>query len=100
MSKEELRKAIQEATEIVNRDHTVKSVKLFGSHARGEAGPNSDVDLIIEFDPNEKIGMFTMSDIELIFQQHLKQEIDITTPAGLDDFIRDRVLAEAETVYE
>ena len=100
MSKKELKKAIQEAVEAVNENYAIKSVKLFGSRVRETAKTNSDVDLIIEFDPSETVGLFAMSDIEDVFQQHLKCEADITTPDGLDEFIRDQVLAEAEVVYE
>ena len=41
-----------------------------------------------------------MVEIENTFQRFLKLKTDITTPAGLDEFIRERVLRKAETVYE
>jgi len=100
MSKKELKKVIREAVEVVSENYAIKCIKLFGSQARGTSKADSDVDLIIEFDANETVGLFAMFDIENIFQQYLKCEIDITTLDGLDEFIRDKVLDEAEIVYE
>ena len=100
MSKEELKKAIQQATDVVGKEYAIKSVRLFGSQARGTATADSDIDLIIEFEPDATVGLFALYEIQNIYEQHLKREADITTPAGLDDFVRDQVLAEAEVVYE
>lgn len=100
MSKEELRKAVEEAVAATNYDYAIRSVKLFGSELRGEAGPNSDVDLIVEFDDKATVGLFALSEIEDVFRQFLNREADITTPDGLDELIRDRILAEAVTIYE
>lgn len=100
MSKEELINKIRDASEKVNQNFSIKSVKLFGSRATDTARVDSDVDLIIEFNSDVGVGLFAMVEIENIFQQFLKLKTDITTPAGLDEFIRDRVLRKAETVYE
>lgn len=100
MSRKELTKAIQDAVAAADHGYAIKSVRLFGSQVRGEAKPDSDVDLIVEFDSSATIGLFAMSDIEDVFQRYLKLKADITTPDGLDDLMRDQVLAEAETIYE
>ena len=100
MSIQELKKAVIEAALVVNKQYKIERVQLFGSQARGTATAASDVDLIIEFAPNETVGLFALSDIENIFQQHLQCKTDVTTPDGLDALIRDQVLAEAQTVYE
>jgi predicted nucleotidyltransferase len=100
MIKEELINKIRDASEEVNQNFAIKSVKLFGSRASDTARADSDVDLIIEFSSGTGVGLFAMVEIENIFQRFLKLKTDITTPAGLDELIRDRVLKKAETVYE
>lgn len=100
MSKEELIGKIYAASVEVDKTFGIKTVKLFGSRATGTARPDSDVDLIIEFNPNAGVGLFAMGEIEKTFQSFLRLKTDITTPAGLDELIRNRVLSKAETVYE
>lgn len=73
--------------------HGVESVRLFGSQARGEARPDSDVDLLIRFRPGRGFAdlMAFCDEAEAALGRH----VDVVTEDGLSPFIRDRVLAEA-----
>lgn len=73
--------------------HGAHNVRIFGSVARGEAGPDSDVDFLVELDPEcsllDHIGL--LQDL----QDLLGREVDVAMPDGLHWYIRDRVLKEA-----
>ncbi len=71
----------------------VRSLSLFGSVARDEAGPASDVDILVEFTP--PVGFFHFVGVEEQLEEWLKCRVDLVTPGGLKHQLRDRILAEA-----
>jgi predicted nucleotidyltransferase len=73
--------------------HGVRDVRLFGSHARGQAAPQSDIDLLVRLDPGRGFRDFMDFCDEL--EEALGRRVDVVTEDGLSPFIRDRVLAEA-----
>jgi hypothetical protein len=70
----------------------VKSLALFGSVACGEARPDSDVDLLVEFD--RPIGLFGLVALQQRLEELLGCPVDIGTPDSLKASIRSRVLEE------
>jgi predicted nucleotidyltransferase len=82
----------REILEIAAR-HGAFNVRLFGSVARGEADEASDVDILVELEPNRSLldlGGF-LADLEDLLQC----KVDVVTERGLKNRIRDRVLQEA-----
>lgn len=77
----------------ISAKHGATNVRIFGSVARGDAGPDSDLDLLVDVGPNPSPffpgGLLT--DLEAL----LGKKVDIVTPGGLHWYIRDRVLQEA-----
>jgi len=73
--------------------HGATSVRVFGSVARREAGPDSDVDLLVEMEPGRSL--LDMGGLVMELRSLLGCKVDIVTLAGLRDRIRDRVLREA-----
>jgi uncharacterized protein len=74
----------------------VRSLELFGSTARGEARPESDVDLLVEFDrPSGYFALFRLQDR---LEQILGRKVDLGTKASLRESLRERVLLEAMRV--
>jgi predicted nucleotidyltransferase len=71
----------------------VESLSIFGSVARDEAGPDSDVDVLAEIGPG--IGLFQYIRIQDRLAEILGRRVDLATPDALRPRIRDRVLAEA-----
>ena len=71
----------------------VKSLAVFGSTARGEAGPESDVDILVEF--VRPVGLFEFLDLKQYLEDLLKCKIDLGTFSSLKPRIRERVLKEA-----
>lgn len=81
------------------RRHHIRRLALFGSVVRDDFGPDSDVDVLVQFEPGKAPGweFFEMQD-ELT--GILGRTVDLNTPGFLSRYFRDQVLAEAETVYE
>jgi len=77
----------------IARRHGVERVRLFGSEARGEAGPKSDVDLLVRFAPGR--GFRDLMDFCEEVEEALARKVDVVTEDGLSPFIRQRVLREA-----
>ena len=71
------------------RKHGVKSIAIFGSTARNEARPDSDVDILVEFE--KPVGYFKLADISFYLEEKLGQEVDLATPGALRSPVRDRV---------
>jgi predicted nucleotidyltransferase len=74
----------------------VKSLALFGSVARGEASPDSDVDLLVEF--SVPVGLFEFVRLKLRLEQILGCEVDLVTPDALRPTMKDDILQEAVDV--
>jgi hypothetical protein len=71
----------------------VKSLALFGSVARNEAGPGSDVDLLVEF--SQPVGIFEFLDLQEYLERILGRRVDLVTPDALKRQMREQILKEA-----
>ena len=76
----------------IARRHGVDKVRVFGSEARGEAGPASDIDLLIQLAPGR--GFRDLMDFCEEIEEALQRKVDVVTEDGLSPFIRQRVLRE------
>jgi predicted nucleotidyltransferase len=74
-------------------NHGMENVRLFGSAARGEAGPGSDIDLLVRLAPGR--GFRDFMDFCEEVEAALKRKVDVVVEDGLSPWIRDRVLSEA-----
>lgn len=70
-----------------------RNVRVFGSVARGEAVPGSDIDFLVELDPGRSL--FDLGGLLYELRSHLGVEVDVVTENGLRARIRERVLQEA-----
>jgi predicted nucleotidyltransferase len=73
--------------------HDARNVRIFGSVARGEAGPESDVDVLVDLEPGRSL--FDLGGFLMDLQDLLGRKVDVVTEKGLHWNIRDRVLKEA-----
>lgn len=89
---ERLRERRDEILRLAER-HGVRDVRVFGSVVRGEAGPESDVDLLVNMEP--KRSLFDLVGFMQDVGDLLGCEVDVVSEDAVHWFIRDRVLAEA-----
>ena len=76
--------------------HGVRSVRVFGSRARGDASDGSDLDLLIE--PGETRSFFFPGGLVADLEDLLGCRVDVVTPAALEPAIREAVLQEARVL--
>jgi predicted nucleotidyltransferase len=79
------------------RNH-IRKLSLFGSVLRDDFGPDSDIDVLVEFERGTKVGLRFFA-IERELSELFGRKVDLNTPGFLCDHIRDEVLAEAEVRY-
>jgi predicted nucleotidyltransferase len=82
------------------RRHRIRKLSLFGSRLKGTARPDSDVDLLVEFEPDASISLFDMARIEIELSALLDgRKVDLRTAQDLSRFFRDEVVRSAEPQY-
>lgn len=80
------------------RRHHIRRLALFGSVLRDDFAPESDVDVLVEFEPGHVPGLaFLVIQEEL--SRLLGRQVDLHTPGFLSRYFRQEVLSEAETLY-
>lgn len=81
------------------RQHGVARLSLFGSVLRDDFGPQSDIDVLIEFAPGKTPGLFRFAGMELELTRLLGRTVHLSTPQDISQYIRERVLREARLQY-
>ena len=92
MQREELLAALSSHRDEL-REMGVSSLSVFGSAARNEARPDSDVDLLVEFD--RPTGFFGLFRVQYRLEEILGCKVDLVTRSGVHPALRDRIFAEA-----
>jgi predicted nucleotidyltransferase len=82
------------------RRNRIRRLALFGSVLRDDFRPDSDVDVLVEFEPEARVGLLTLADMEIQLSELLGRKVDLNTPGFLSRYFRDEVLAEAEVRYD
>lgn len=88
-----------EELEELCRRYQVRELALFGSVLRDDFRSDSDVDVLIEFEPDSHITLFDMSRIQRELTQLIGRRVDLVPKNGLKPLIRDDVLASSEVIY-
>ena len=81
------------------RRHHIRKLAFFGSALREDFGPDSDVDVLVEFEPGHVPG-FAFFGMQDELSNILNRQVDLHTPYFLSRYFRAQVLAEAEVQYE
>lgn len=81
------------------RRHHISWMALFGSVLRDDFTAESDIDVLVEFEPNRRYTYFTLARIEEDLSGILGRRVDMHIRAALHPFLRDKVLRQAEEVY-
>lgn len=83
----------------VCRRYGVKELSLFGSAVRGETRPESDVDMMVEFEPGVRIGLIKFESLVEELESLAGRRVDLVTKRGLKPWIRSHVLKDALLIY-
>jgi predicted nucleotidyltransferase len=82
------------------RRHHIQRLAFFGSVLRDDFSPDSDVDVLVEFEPDAQVGLITLAGMENELSDILKRGVEMHTTQSLNPQFRDEVLDVAETQYE
>jgi len=83
------------------RRHQIRRLSLFGSATREDFGPDSDVDVLVEFDDSAQASLYDLVDMQDELSQILgKRSVDLATPSILrNPFRRRTIVKDLETIY-
>jgi len=98
----ELRPGIEVGDDVLDSfalRHSIRRLAMFGSVLRPDFGPASDIDLLVEFDPDHVPGLLAMAAMELELERILGRRVDLRTYGDLSRYFRDRVRASAQDLY-
>ena len=81
------------------RRHHIRSLALFGSVLRDDFTPDSDVDVLVEFEPGARVGLIRLGGMAVALSSVLGREADLRTPQDLSRYFRQEVVERAEVLY-
>jgi predicted nucleotidyltransferase len=80
--------------------HHIRRLSLFGSALRADFRPDSDVDVLVEFEPGQAPGFLAIYEVEVELSKLLDgRTVNLVTERSLNRRLRDRVLSSAEVQY-
>lgn len=100
MGKNEIKKKLLEAIENDPHKKDIKKVSIFGSYAYGRPGKRSDVDVLIEFTPEAKIGLLELAAIKDNMKKFIRKKVDLVPRDSLHKFIKQEILSNAKKIYQ
>ena len=77
----------------------IKRLSIFGSALRSDFGPDSDVDVLIEFEPDRIPGLLGVAGMELELSEMFGRKVDLRTPEDLSRYFRQEVIDEAQVQH-
>jgi uncharacterized protein len=84
----------------VCRRHHIRWLAMFGSVLRDDFRPESDVDVVVEFEPDHQYTYFTLAQIEEELSRIFGRTADLHVSKSLHPFLREKVLRDAEALYD
>ena len=89
----------EQIADFCQRNH-IRKFAFYGSVLRDDFRPDSDIDVLVEFEPSQPIGLMEVVRMERRLSELMGRKIDLRTPKELSRYFRDKVISEAETLYE
>jgi uncharacterized protein len=81
------------------KKYYIKKLSLFGSALHGTLSPDSDIDLLVEFEEGHTPGLFSIVGMEMELAESLGRKVDLRTPGDLSRYFRDEVIRNARLEY-
>lgn len=88
----------EQIAEFCRRNH-IRKLALFGSVLREDFATDSDVDVLVEFEPGRRIGLIRLAGMERELAELIGRKVDMRTPADLSRYFRDEIVHSAEVQY-
>jgi predicted nucleotidyltransferase len=89
---------MEQLAQLCRRYH-VRELALFGSVLRDDFRPDSDVDVLVEFEPGAPVGLFEFFDLQDALVEFFGRQVDLVPKRGLKRLIRQHVLDTSRTLY-
>ncbi len=80
--------------------HHIRRLALFGSVLRDDFRADSDVDVLVEFEPSHVPGFIRMAAMENELSELFERKVDLLTPSSISHYFREKVLREALTLHD
>ena len=90
----QIKKKLEELKPILEDKYQVETIGVFGSYVRGQQTFESDVDVLVEFAADARIGLFKYVDLELYLSEQLGVKVDLVAKGGLKPSLKERILSE------
>ena len=88
-----------DALATVCRRYKVRELSIFGSAVRADFRADSDIDLLVEFDPSARVGFLALAALQRELSELIGREVDLVPKDGLKPLIRDSVVSGAKVLY-
>ncbi len=98
MSASKISIPIEQITAFCQHNH-IRRLALFGSVVGEDFRPESDVDVLVDFQPEAPVGFLALSRMQRELSVLLQRTVDLVPQTGLKPVIRDSILASAQVVY-
>src|SRR4030042_4815823 len=99
MTHEDLTPSMLQAIKDLCKRYRVKELSLFGSVLRDDFSSASDIDLLVEFEPEAQIGFMTLSKMQRELSGILNRQVDLVPKKGLKPKIQESILSSAKVLY-
>lgn len=80
--------------------HHIRKLALFGSVLRSDFRPDSDIDVMVEYEPSARITYLDMANQEMELSRLFGRRVDLREPEELSRYFRQKVVDSAEVIYE
>ncbi len=81
------------------RHHHIRKLALFGSVLREDFRPDSDMDVLVEFEPGHTPGLLRIAELEIELSEMLGRKVDLRTPGDLSRYFREEVVRTSEVQF-
>ena len=82
------------------KKNRIRKLSIFGSALREDFGVDSDVDILVEFEPGARVGLIRLAGLEIELAGIIGRNVDLNTPGFLSKYYRDTAIAESEVQYD
>jgi len=89
----------EQVAEFCQRHH-IRKLALFGSVLRSDFRPDSDIDVLVEYEPSARITYLDMANQEMELSRPFGRRVDLREPEELSHYFRQKVVDSAEVIYE